>query len=66
MERRRAGDTVGGLTAAKGSPVNSFTADKQARFEVNASKQIVASYGTINDPGFSPTTAVRMNAPYGA
>jgi hypothetical protein len=35
--------------------------------EVNASKVIVASYGTINDPGFSPTsTASHMNAPYSA
>jgi outer membrane protein assembly factor BamB len=34
--------------------------------EVNPSMQIVATYGTINDPGFSPSTAVRMNAPYSA
>lgn len=27
---------------------------------------IVASYGTINVPGYSPSTAVRMNAPYSA
>ncbi len=34
---------------------------------VNSSKQIVASYGKINDPGFSPSTAlIRMNAPYSA
>jgi outer membrane protein assembly factor BamB len=34
--------------------------------EVNASMEIVASYGKINDPGFSPTSAVQMNAPYSA
>ncbi len=28
--------------------------------------QIVASYGTINDPGYSPSTAIQMNAPYSA
>jgi hypothetical protein len=28
--------------------------------------QIVASYGTINDPGYSPSTALQMNAPYSA
>jgi hypothetical protein len=27
---------------------------------------IVASYGTINDSGFSPTMAIRMNGPYSA
>jgi len=34
--------------------------------EVSPSKVIVASYGTINDPGFSSKTAVEMNAPYSA
>ena len=34
--------------------------------EVNSSKAIVASYGMINDPGFSPSTAVQMNGPYSA
>ena len=34
--------------------------------EVNPSKVIVASYGIINTPGFSPSTAVQMNAPYSA
>jgi hypothetical protein len=34
--------------------------------EVNSSMVIVASYGTINTPGFSPSTAVQMNAPYSA
>src|SRR6266568_2513386 len=34
--------------------------------EVNPSKAIVASYGIINDPGFSPSTAIQMNAPYSA
>ena len=32
--------------------------------EVSRSKAIVASYGTINDSGFSPSTATEMNAPY--
>ncbi len=27
---------------------------------------IVATYGTINDPGFSPSTTGEMNAPYSA
>ena len=34
--------------------------------EVTSSMVIVASYGTINDPGFSSMTAVEMNAPYSA
>ena len=34
--------------------------------EVNPSKAIVASYGIINDPGFSPGTAIQTNAPYSA
>jgi hypothetical protein len=34
--------------------------------EVNSSKVIVASYGTIDHPGFSPSTATQMNAPYSA
>ncbi len=34
--------------------------------EVSTSMVIVASYGMINVPGFSPTTSVRMNAPYSA
>ncbi len=34
--------------------------------EVNPSKAIVASYGIINDPGFSPSTAIQTNAPYSA
>ena len=34
---------------------------------VNAAGDIVASYGTINDPGFSPGTALTtMNGPYSA
>jgi hypothetical protein len=34
---------------------------------VDASGKIVASYGTINDPGFSPETALTtMNGPYSA
>jgi len=34
--------------------------------EVNGALQVVASYGKINDPGFSPSTAAHMNAPYSA
>ena len=34
--------------------------------EVNPLKVIVASYGTINVPGYSPNTAIHMNAPYSA
>jgi hypothetical protein len=34
--------------------------------EVSMSKVIVASYGAINDPGFSSKTANEMNAPYSA
>jgi len=34
--------------------------------EINASMVIVASYGTINTTGYSPSTAVQMNAPYSA
>ena len=34
--------------------------------EVNVSKVIVASYGIINDPGFSPSTARQLNGPYSA
>ena len=35
--------------------------------EVNMAKTIVASYGTINTPGFSPSSSlVKMNAPYSA
>src|ERR1700730_11584099 len=34
--------------------------------EVSHSKAIVASYGTIDDPGFSSKTATLMNAPYSA
>jgi hypothetical protein len=34
--------------------------------EVNPSKVIVASYGRLNNPGFSPSTAVQLNAPYSA
>ena len=34
--------------------------------EVNQLKVIVASYGMINTPGYSPSTAVQMNAPYSA
>ena len=34
--------------------------------EVNPSKVIVASYGTINSPGFGASTASEMNAPYSA
>jgi hypothetical protein len=33
---------------------------------VNASGAIVASYGTINNPGFNPSTAIEMNGPYSA
>jgi outer membrane protein assembly factor BamB len=33
---------------------------------VSISKAIVASYGMINSPGYSPSTAVQMNAPYSA
>ena len=34
---------------------------------VDASGNIVASYGTINDPGFSPGSALtKMNGPYSA
>lgn len=34
---------------------------------VDASGNIVASYGTINDPGFSPSSALtKMNGPYSA
>jgi hypothetical protein len=34
--------------------------------DVSPLKVIVASYGTINTPGFSPQTAIEMNAPYSA
>jgi hypothetical protein len=34
--------------------------------EVNPSMVIVASYGMINIPGYSPSSAVQMNAPYSA
>ena len=34
--------------------------------EINMAKAIVASYGMINSPGFSPSTAVKLNAPYSA
>jgi hypothetical protein len=34
--------------------------------EVDASKAIVASYGMINSPGYSPRAATEMNAPYSA
>ena len=34
--------------------------------EVSPSKAVVASYGIINDSGFSPSTAIQMNAPYSA
>lgn len=34
--------------------------------EVTAGGAIVASYGAINDPGFSPRTAKQMNGPYSA
>jgi outer membrane protein assembly factor BamB len=34
--------------------------------EVTRSKAIVATYGAINDPGYSPSTAIRLNAPYSA
>jgi hypothetical protein len=34
--------------------------------EVNAAKTIVASYGVINDAGYSPTTTREINAPYSA
>ena len=34
--------------------------------EVNPSKEIIASYGTINTPGFNTTNADVMNAPYSA
>ncbi len=34
--------------------------------EVSPSMVIVASYGMINTPGYSPSTAVQMNAPYSA
>ena len=34
--------------------------------EVDPAKEIVASYGKINDPGFSPKTAIMMHAPYSA
>jgi hypothetical protein len=34
--------------------------------EITMSKVIVASYGTINDPGYSPSTTSQINAPYSA
>lgn len=35
--------------------------------EISSSKVIVASYGTVNDPGYSPGTALtRMNGPNSA
>jgi hypothetical protein len=34
--------------------------------EVTPSMMIVASYGTINTPGYSPSNVNRMNAPYSA
>jgi hypothetical protein len=34
--------------------------------EVNSEGVIVASYGTINNPGFNLNTASQMNGPYSA
>jgi hypothetical protein len=34
--------------------------------EITMSKVIVAGYGTINDPGYSPSTTSQINAPYSA
>jgi len=34
--------------------------------EVTQGKVIFASYGIINDPGYSPSTAKQMNGPYSA
>ena len=34
--------------------------------EIFPSTVIVAGYGTINQPGFSPGIAIQMNAPYSA
>ena len=34
--------------------------------ELNPSMAIVRSYGMINQPGYSPSTAIQMNAPYSA
>jgi hypothetical protein len=33
---------------------------------VNMSEVIVASYGTINSPGYNPSTTVEVNGPYSA
>ena len=37
-----------------------------AQDRVSCEMAIVASYGMINDPGYSPSTAMVMNAPYSA
>jgi len=50
---------------ANGNTLISDQFDDQV-IEVNPSKAIVASYGIINDAGFSPSTAIPMNAPYSA
>lgn len=34
--------------------------------EVSPGKEIVASYGAINDSGYSPKTAIELNGPYSA
>lgn len=40
--------------------------DQVIEVTTTASPTIVASYGTINTPGFSPSTASQINAPYSA
>jgi hypothetical protein len=34
--------------------------------KVTQAGMILASYGVINNPGYSPSTAAKMNAPYSA
>jgi hypothetical protein len=60
-------------TASKGQssskfnqPGNILINDQVIEVTHATPSQIVASYGTINDPGFSPSTAMQMKAPYSA
>ena len=43
-----------------------FSAEVLGVIEINAEKQIVKSYGTLNTPGFNRYNASVMNAPYSA
>ena len=60
--------TRGVAPASRFSNGNTLISDQfnDQVIEVNHYKLMVASYGTINDPRFSPTTAGEINAPYSA